>query len=96
MAGRPGGHFAYARGTDLVIEWYDHGDDAPYESANLLIFGPLAQRRLASVMGAPDAASADTFAAWIAARFRSYWEVRDLAQEHGVPFAQEVDFQPLR
>lgn len=38
MPTKPGSHVAYAQASDLVVEWYDFGDHAPYESANLLIF----------------------------------------------------------
>lgn len=30
MAARPGSHAAYASRSDLVVEWYDFGEHAPY------------------------------------------------------------------
>jgi hypothetical protein len=45
----PGSHSAYARADgQLVVEWYDFGDDAPYESANLLVFDGQGQAQLAA------------------------------------------------
>jgi hypothetical protein len=53
MPARPGSHEAYARSGDVVVDWYDFGDHAPYESANLLIFDPFAQHRLLTALAAP-------------------------------------------
>lgn len=51
MPTKPGSHCAYARGPELVVEWYDFGPHAPYESANLPVFDGPAQRRLAEAVG---------------------------------------------
>jgi hypothetical protein len=94
MPCRPGAHVAYAQGADLVVEWHDFGDHVPYESANMLIFAPAAQERLAAALEAQRGASADALAELIAARFHSYWDVREFAQSRGIPFTKAVDFQP--
>lgn len=88
-----GSHTTYARGHDLFVEWYDHGDQVPYESANLLIFGPVEMAQLLSAAGLPNAV-ADEAAKSIASRFRSYFEVKDFALAHAIPFKAEVDFHP--
>lgn len=94
MRAQSGGHFAYARGQDLVVEWYDHGEDAPYESANLLVFDRAAQRQLAHVLGEDEDADADRLAGVVAERFESYWNVKTFADQTGCPYRRETDFMP--
>ena len=52
MAAWPGSHVVYAFGTDLVVDWYDFGEHAPYESVNLLIFDQTVQPLLAEAIDA--------------------------------------------
>jgi hypothetical protein len=94
MPAKPGSHVAYARGSDLVVEWYDFGDHAPYESANLMIFDRATQHRLAELLCVDRALSPHELANKVAARFESYFEVREFAGKQGLGFATETDFQP--
>jgi hypothetical protein len=94
MPQRPGAHAAYARRGELVVEWYDFGEDAPYESANLIVFDAAAQRELAGRLGADPAIGADELAALVASRFGSYFEARQFAADHAIAFRAEVDFTP--
>jgi hypothetical protein len=94
LPSRPGAHVAYAEGSDLIVEWYDFGDHAPYESANLLIFRRLAQEALAAALDAPRPAAPDALAARIAARFASYFDVKAFAEARGIRFTSKVDFRP--
>ena len=94
MPAKPGSHTAYARGSDLVVEWYDFGEDAPYESANLLIFDRATQLKLAELIRADPALSPHGLASKIAARFDSYFDVKAFAAERGLPYGIEVDFEP--
>jgi len=94
MPARPGSHVAYARGSDLVVEWYDFGDHAPYESTNLIIFDRETQVKLAELMGLDPALTPHGLSSRVAAKFRSYFDVKQFAEEHGLPFATETDFQP--
>lgn len=94
MPARPGTHSAYARGSDLIVEWYDHGPNAPYESANLLIFDRATQRRLAETIGVDPALSPHRLSNKVAARFDSYFDVRRFAETQGLAFTTEVDFEP--
>jgi hypothetical protein len=73
----------------LVVEWYDFGADAPYESANLIMFDGHAERVLAEALGNPE----DLLAA-IAARFTSWFEVKAFAVSRDIPFTSTVDFAP--
>ena len=94
MTGWRGSHVAYARGCDLVVEWYDFGEHVPYESANLLVFAPPAQRQLAEAMGAPKNLAPQEIASRIPARFECYFDVKDFAEGHAIPFETEIDFWP--
>ena len=94
MPQRPGSHTAYERTGELIVEWYDFGDHAPYESANLLAFDGGAQERLAEALGVAPAPDTEGLAALVAARFTSYFEVKQFAADHGIAFRAEVDFAP--
>lgn len=94
MTAKPGSHTAYARGSDLVVEWYDFGDHAPYESANLLIFDRTTQIALARLMGVDKSLSPHDLANKVAVRFDSYFQVKAFAETHGLVFATEIDFHP--
>lgn len=74
----------------LVVEWYDHGPDVPYESANQLRFAPESAATLLN-LDAPSAA--ETLEA-LRQRFESWWAVRKAARERGIAFTSEVDFLP--
>ena len=89
-----GSHSAYARGGDLVVEWYDFGEHAPYESANLIVFAPASQRRLAEALGLDTARSADALAAELASRFSTVFQVREFAETCGASFSRETNFWP--
>jgi hypothetical protein len=94
MPAKPGSHVTYARGSDLVVEWYDFGDHAPYESASLLIFGRAAQRLLAATIDVDPTLSPHLLSSEVASHFHSYFEVKEFATERGIPFETEVDFMP--
>jgi hypothetical protein len=94
MLAKSGSHAAYARGSDLVVEWHDFGPHAPYESANLLIFDRPAQWRLAEAIGFNRSLKPHDLAYRVALKFDSYFEVKAFAEQHAIPFAAEVDFQP--
>jgi hypothetical protein len=94
MASRAGSHQVYARGEELVVHWYDFGDDALYEFIKLMIFGMPAQKQLAAAIGVPGMALPDALAAQVAAKFGSFFEVEDFVQEHGIPFAIERIIDP--
>ncbi|HEY3951659.1 hypothetical protein [Phenylobacterium sp.] len=85
---------AYARGPDLVVEWYDFGEAAPYESANLLIFGAEAQAALARRLALEPLPSTDALAQAVAGRFGSYFAVRAFADAEGIAYRHAVDFSP--
>ena len=90
------GHSAYfSQDGSLTIEWYDFGDDAPYESANMMSFDVDQQRALAEAIGhASSLGDRAAFLAAIQARFSTYWQVRELAETFKIAFAKSVDFQP--
>ncbi len=94
MAARPGSHVAYASGPNLVVEWYDFGEHAPYESVNLLIFDQTVQPLLAEAIGADPLLATPMLAKSVAAYFSSYFEVRKFAEERLLPFDHKVSFDP--
>lgn len=94
MPAKPGSHQVYIRDGDLVVDWYDFGDHAPYESGNFLIFEPVARAALAAAMELPADTVPEAHAAFVAGRFDSYFEVRAFADERKLAYRHEVDFWP--
>ena len=85
-----GSHSAwFNEAGELVVEWYDFGEDVPYESANILYFGPDAQVQLLGEKLDPPLALQR-----LGERFESWWQVKDAARRQGIAFRSEVDFQP--
>lgn len=90
-SGAAGTHWAwFDEQGRLVVEWYDHGPDAPYESASLLRFAPDAA---AALLGLAAPTRDQTLAA-LQRAYASWWEVRQAAVERAIPFTAEVDFHP--
>jgi hypothetical protein len=90
-----GSHAAwYDDAGKLVVLWHDFGESAPYESANMIRFDAASQDALAGALesAAPPAGEALLHA--LAARFRSYFEIRAFAEGEAIPFEAEVDFNP--
>lgn len=94
MACKRGSHVAYAKCPDLIVEWYDFGDHAPYESANLLIFDRSVLPELAKALGADERRTAHELACVTARRFESYFDVERFAEDHAIGFTKDVDFSP--
>ena len=78
----------------IVVEWYDFGDDVPYESANMLLFDEKSWRQLAGAIGCADGIDALALAEAVAERFGSYFAIRDYVDSAGLPYEREVDFNP--
>ena len=75
---------------ELVVTWYHHGEDADYEFAKELVFD---QGGMAALRGAPAGDAAELVTV-LAGRFRSYWQVRDHADAHGIPYTMRTDWWP--
>ncbi len=95
LGAKPGWHGVYERedGT-VVVEWYDFGDDAPYESATTLIFDAESQVQLKSVFGLAAVASREAIVRKIAEQFDSYFEIRKFADATAIPYERKVNFWP--
>jgi hypothetical protein len=78
----------------LVVEWHDFGEDAPYESANMIRFDAASQDALAGALDSAAPPAGAALIAALAARFRSYFEIRAFADAEAIPFEAEVDFRP--
>ncbi len=75
---------------ELVVTWYHHGEDADYEFAKELVFD---ENGMVALRGAPAGDDADLLR-MLAGRFRSYWQVRDHADAHGIPYTMRTDWWP--
>jgi hypothetical protein len=99
LSGQPGEtHSAYfADDGMLVVEWYDHREDGPYESATMLHFDGDQQRALARALGVAFGDGEEgrsRLLEHLAARFRDYFSLSDFAQSQGLNPAKVVDFNP--
>ena len=85
-----GYHSLFFAGDRLVAEWYDFGENAPYESVNQLVLGADAQRRLLG-----DAAAATGSAALhaLAHRFDSWWSLKRECDAAGIAYEKVTDFE---
>ncbi|MBV8684382.1 MAG: hypothetical protein JO111_16015 [Caulobacteraceae bacterium] len=93
--GGSGSHSAYFEDGTLVVEWYDHGPHAPYESANMLKFDREQQAALADALGfACDERTGAGLLRAIQRRFASYFEVSEFVERAGLTYAKAVDFLP--
>lgn len=89
-----GSHQAYSREGSLVIDWYEFGDSAPYESGNYLIFDGSGIVALVQELKLTSCLTANQLAEHVSRRFASYFEVRSFANARGIPYEHEVDFFP--
>ena len=94
-SGGGGAHSAwYDEAGKLVVSWHDFGPDAPYESANMIRFDAASQDALAGALDSAAPPAGEGLLQALAARFRSYFEVRAFASAQAIPFEAEVDFRP--
>jgi hypothetical protein len=92
--GRGAHSIYYDEAGKLVVEWHDFGEDAPYESANMIRFDAASQDALAGALDSAAPPKGAALVAALAARFRSYFEIRAFADAEAIPFETEVDFRP--
>ena len=85
-----GSHSVFFAEGLLVVEWYDHGDQAPYESVNQLLLDAEAQRRLLGETA--SAMSSDALTA-LASRFDSWWKVKRECDAAGIGYEKVTDFE---
>jgi hypothetical protein len=88
-----GSHFAYY--TDdgqLVIEWYNFGEDAPYESADMISFGEDSQSKIADRLGC--AKGHIQLLKSLAASFTTYWAIKKWVRAERIAYVHSVDFMP--
>jgi hypothetical protein len=89
-----GWHRTYVAGEDLVVDWYDFGDDVPYESGNKLLFDVNSCRQLKLALGLPQGNQVEQLAQRVASSFDSYFDIREFADHRRIPYRHEVDFFP--
>ena len=78
----------------MVVEWYDFGPDAPYESANMLRFDRQGRAAFARVLGVAATDDGQGLMMAIQERFDSYFQVKEFASANAIPFEAEVEFDP--
>lgn len=89
-----GSHQAYVDGDDLVIDWYDFGDDVPYESGNKLLFDIAGCEAICSGLDLDPPLRGEELAEHLANRFDSYLEIRTFVDSLGIPYRRETNFWP--
>jgi len=92
--GRGAHSIYYDEAGSLVIEWHDFGEEAPYESANTIRLDAASQDALSGAVDSAAMPSGEALLHALAARFRSYFEIRAFADAEAIPFEAEVDFRP--
>jgi hypothetical protein len=88
-----GSHFAYF--TDdgaLVVELYIFGEDAPYDSADMISFRAAAQSATAARLRCANE-HAELLKS-LDERFATYGEVQGWAEAEGIAFSHTADFMP--
>ena len=84
-----GSHSAFFVGGLLVVDWYDHGEDVPFEMVNQLLFDAEGQRRL---LGEESGGAESDVLNALARRFDSYWSVEKHCHAAGIGYAKLTDF----
>lgn len=91
----PGAQFIYTDESGrFVVEWYDFGEDVPYEFANMLILSDSQLAAVAERLGLGIGAEQQQIATEMADRLGSYFAIRGYLDRLGLPYTHEVDFQP--
>ena len=75
-----------------MVEWLEYRDPAPYDHATMIVFSDAQEIALRASLGVADVERPTPAA--LAERFKTYWAVRAYADEHGLEYTYEVDFQP--
>jgi hypothetical protein len=79
----------------LIVEWYEHAEDAPYEHATMLIFSLAEQEALARALGLlRESQAGSALLAPIQARFDSYFAVQRFADHNKLAYREDVNFWP--
>ena len=91
----PGAHFIHDREDgSLVVEWYDFGENVPYESANMLILTAAEQALVGEALGLSPTTNALELASALADQYSSYWDIRRFFDDRRLSYTHKVDFQP--
>ena len=85
-----GFHSVFFSGDRLVAEWYDFGENAPYESVNQLVFEAEAQHRL---FGDPTPAAPSDRLHALAHRFDSWFSLKRECDATGIAYEKVIDFE---
>lgn len=89
MPGGPHSNVAYARRSDVVVEFREHSDHGPQAPPRLLVFGRPAQRQIAEIF-ACDFGTPHQMAYNVALRRDSYFDVLEFADSHNISYQLEI------
>ena len=90
---REGWHTAYRGASgELVVEWLEYCDPAPYDHATSIAFAPDQELALMAAL-APEGSAVSTLAL-LSLTFNTYWAVREFADSHQIGYDRRVDFNP--
>lgn len=89
----PGHTIRLSEDGSLVIEWYDFGESAPYESATVMRVDAGETQKLAELLGVTNGQGVAILAE-LANRCTSYWEVQATLEREGIRSTRVVDFLP--
>lgn len=79
---------------DLLIEWYNFGEDVAYEYVSIMVFDSSARRAFATALGLEDSADAEALIEALAARFRFFFDIEQFATRLGIACGSRTDFSP--
>jgi hypothetical protein len=91
---RSGSHWVYREAGVLTVEWYDHGDAAPYESSNTITFDAEQEQALLAALELRIQPGGDEAMLALQARFSNYFSVQRFAERHSVGHTEGVNFWP--
>ena len=89
----PGHSLYFAADGALVVEWYDFGENVPYESATTLTIAPASLDDLAKLLHLAVRGRPGILAA-LSRQVGDYWAARALLDEWKIPYRHHVDFLP--
>lgn len=92
--GGSGSHSVYFNDTsNLIIEWYDHGKNSPYESVNMLLFDELNTIKLSKSIGFEDYKNDFRgFLNELAIKIDNYFEAQEYCETNDIEFTKKYSF----
>lgn len=74
------------------MQWLEYEGPAPYDHATMLVFDGPQERQLRHALGLYEGDDATESA--VAARFKTYWDVKAFANDAKLTYERKMDFNP--